>query len=498
LVASPYTMGVQDESDKEDGHVSDGSEPETPQSPLAASPERSQVHGQSPPTLRQSLRERGGRPTPEEEEEGAWLEDRPMVSGDRPQGATEQEATLNLLNALLGNSMLALPWAFAQVGMVPGTCFLIAGTLINRYTLHLLLKNAEVGSKGGYPRIGRNAFGWLGEAVVLSLYVIIASLALCAYAVGLADIIQQLAPSFGIGELSRPLAGLLAVAACGPGMLAPSLKKVARLSAVNLVAAVTFCVVLLSFAVQPRDASVLPPEHAPQWARWENTLKAWPLFSYVFAVQPSGMMVLSKIEGSANLAGVNMIDDDEVEELEASRDRVSAQAHVVALLVGILFGIASYLRFGGLVRGNVLNTCNDFRAQLWFGSLTVLRLCSCIMLVSSAAYVMFAVRFSVLESLRVTGLLVGTDEAPATFRRRITYCMFCLMSLVGAFCDDISQVYGIIGSFGTPLFAFILPGMFALKLVAASGRRRRMIGPLMSAVFGVLQLLLSVVQLFST
>jgi hypothetical protein len=117
-------MGVQDEVDaEEDGHVSDDSEPFMSQSPKAAASDESQVHGQSPPTLRQSLRERGGRPVPEEEEEGAWLEDRPMVSGDRPEGATEQESTLNLLNALIGNSVLALPWAFAQAGIAPGILF---------------------------------------------------------------------------------------------------------------------------------------------------------------------------------------------------------------------------------------------------------------------------------------------------------------------------------------------------------------------------------------
>jgi len=492
-------MGVQDDSDKEDGNASDGSEPLSPKSPLATAPEKSQVHGQSPPTLRQSLRERGGRPIPEEEEEGAWLEERPLVSGNRPEGATEQEATLNLLNALLGNSLLALPWAFSQVGMVPGICFLITGTLINRYTLHLLVKNVEVGSKGGYPLVGRRAFGWLGEAAVLSLYIITGALVMCAYAVGIADVVQQLAPSFGFGEMSRPLAGVLAVAVCAPGMLAPSLKKVAIVSAVNLVAAMLFCVVLLSFAVQPRDTSELPLEYAPQWARWDNTLKAWPIFVYVFSVQPGGMMVLSKIEGPANSVE-DMLDDEELEELEASRNRVSAQAHVVAMLIGILFGLASYLRFGGLTKGNVLNTCNDLRAQLWFGALTLLRLCSSIMLLSSAAFIMFAIRYALLGVLKLTGsdLLAGADEAPATLRRRITYCMFVLMALVGGFCEDISLVYRVLGSIGAPLFGLILPSVFALKLAAVTGSRRRMFGPLMSAVFGVLSFLLSVTQLFLT
>jgi len=291
----------------------------------------------------------------------------------------------------------------------------------------------------------------------------------------------------------------LAVAVCAPGMLAPSLKKVAIVSAVNLVAAMLFCVVLLSFAVQPRDTSELPLEYAPQWARWDNTLKAWPIFVYVFSVQPGGMMVLSKIEGPANSVE-DMLDDEELEELEASRNRVSAQAHVVAMLIGILFGLASYLRFGGLTKGNVLNTCNDLRAQLWFGALTLLRLCSSIMLLSSAAFIMFAIRYALLGVLKLTGsdLLAGADEAPATLRRRITYCMFVLMALVGGFCEDISLVYRVLGSIGAPLFGLILPSVFALKLAAVTGSRRRMFGPLMSAVFGVLSFLLSVTQLFLT
>jgi len=113
---------------------------------------------------------------------------------------------------------------------------------------------------------------------------------------------------------------------------------------------------------------------------------------------------------------------------------------------------------------------------------------------------MFAVRFAALEVLRLTGsgLLDDADEAPATLRRRITYCVFALMALVGGFCDDISQVYRVMGSIGTPLFALILPGIFALKLAAATGRRRRMCGPLISAILGVVSLLFSVVRLCST
>ncbi|CAE8585731.1 unnamed protein product [Polarella glacialis] len=135
--------------------------------------------GAPSPSFRQSLQERGGRPAAADHE-GSGLADMPMVAGDGPQGAAENEATLNLLNCLLGNSLLALPWAFARVGMALGVLLLVLGSILSRYTLHLLLKHVDTIDGGSYPQIERLTYGLGGEVAVLSVYLMHSSGALCA------------------------------------------------------------------------------------------------------------------------------------------------------------------------------------------------------------------------------------------------------------------------------------------------------------------------------
>jgi len=450
----------------------------------------------SSPSLFQSLRERGGRPAVAEEE-GMWLADRPLLYGDQPEGTTEGEATLNLLNSLLGNSLLVLPWAFAQVGMMLGIVLLFVGTALNWYTLHLLLKHVDMCNSGSYPKIGRCAYGWAGEAAVLAVYLMVSGGAMCAYAVGLADLMTQLVEAVGLGVIPRAAAGLLAVAVCTPGMFQMSMKKVAKFSALNMAASVLFCLVLASFVFTLGGGGAAARQPEVHWARPEHVLVAWPIFGYVFAVQPSGVMVLSKFEAK-NLGAANRVHEMEVAILQEARRRISMLAYIISVIVGSLIGISSYAQFGEFTRGNILINVHESQAYLWPGAITTLRLCSSVMLLSSAAFVMFPFRFAVLEIMRILvpgdALASTEEEAPVSQRKRVTWGMLAIMCLVASLCDDISTVYRVVGTFATQVFALILPGAFALKLVQGTEGLGHKVGPFIVTVLGVCALFMCVVH----
>jgi len=364
-------------------------------------------------------------------------------------------------------------------------------------TLHLLLKHVDMPGGGSYPRIGRCAYGGAGEAAVLGVYLIVSGGALCAYAVGLSDLVSELFGQVGLGGVPRLFVGLIAVGICAPGMFQRTLKRIAKFSALNLVASVIFSLVLVSFVFLPSDPYSKPQFYA---ARQENLLVAWPIFGYVFAVQPSGVLVLSKLEASETRRNTpDNMDDIDVATVQEARHRVSAIAYIIAVTVGTLCGISSFMRFGELTHGNILESCHESHALLWTGSLPILQLCSSVMLLSSAAFVMVPFRFAVIEIMRLSEL-GGTpgpsmEEVPEKLRKQITCCMLAIMLIVAAFCDDISTVYRIIGSFATQLFALILPGAFALRLAISLGSRRNMVGPALVTVFGVLSILLCVAHM---
>merc|ERR1719323_1097785 len=161
-----------------------------------------------------------------------------------------------------------------------------------------------------------------------------------------------------------------------------------------------FCLVLLSLAFMPRVDEGLPLARS----HGENILIAWPIFGYVFASQPSGVMVLSKLEAAqrALQTGRDM-DEVELETLQEERRHVSGMAYLIAVTLGALIGGSAYSRFGRWTRGNILTSCYDFQEQLWPGALTILQLGSAVMLLSSAAFVMVPLRFAVLEIMRLSG-----------------------------------------------------------------------------------------------
>lgn len=482
-----------------------------------------------PSALHQSLRERGGRPTVRREDDELWIVERPPLAPEGPQGATASEATLNLLNCLLGNSLMALPWAFRETGLLLGAVLLIVGSVLNRYTLLLLLRLSDATGGTTYPEVGRLALNRSGEAAVVCSYLLYSGGALCAYSVGLADLLGQQAQVFGLARPQRFTAAAAAALLCAPGMLQGSLKQVAVFSALCFVGAICFCGVLASLALDPTEPNASFEDL--YWVRPGGLVAAWPIFGYVFAAQPGGIMVLGRLmrhkptnAGGQPLrggqgAGVegarddlershqrrynNDIDDDDDDTEEfadplAEHRRVSEQVYIIATTLGLLMGLCSYVRFGPATRGNILESCHQERHSLWPGAMVWLRLSSTAMLLCSAAFMVVPCRFALLEVMRISNMREAEEEVPSHIQRGITMALLVLMFLVGGLCDDISSVYRFVGAIATQLLAFVLPGCFALRLVA---RRRenyeagegpmellKRLGPLFVTLFGLTML----------
>jgi len=400
---------------------------------------------------------------------------------------TENEATLNLLNSLLGNSLLALPWAFSKVGFLLGVVLLGAGTALNRYSLHLLLDHVDMEGGGTYPLIGRCAFGWSGEVVVLVVYLMTSSGALCAYAVGLADLVGELVPG-----TPRPLSGLLAVALCAPGMFQPGLKKVVIFSKISLGCAICFVLVLLTLALSPTPVGAQPLEQEI-W-RPDQMFVAWPIFGYMFAVQPSGMIILSRLEARGRQP--DHMDEDSAADLREARARVTLNGYVVSIVIGYVIGVSSYKRFGEHTQGNIIRSIHDSPEGLLPGCVVLLQLSSAVMLLCSAAFVMVSFRFAVVEVMRLVGVPLppAGEDIPTQLRHRITCGVLCGMCVVSMACDDISIVYRAIGSVATQFFALILPGAFSIRLGQGMAVRK-MWGPLLITILGVIALVLCFLNL---
>lgn len=223
---------------------------------------------------------------------------------------------------------------------------------------------------------------------------------------------------------------------------------------------------------------------------------AWPIFGYMFAVQPSGMIILSRLDARGRQP--DQMDEDGITELKESRARVSLNGYVVAIFIGYIIGISSYKRFGEHTQGNIIRSIHDSHEGMLPGSVVLLQLSSAVMLLCSAAFVMVSFRFAAVEVMRLLGVRLppADDDIPKQLRHRITCGVLCGMCAVSMACDDISVVYRAIGSVATPFFALILPGAFSFRL-GQGVVARKMWGPLFITLFGVISLVLCFVNLLT-
>jgi hypothetical protein len=168
-----------------------------------------------------ALRSRGGRPGNVPAPFTALQYPLLQLSNDDLQSRTE--ATLNLLNNLLGVAIMAMPRAFANVGLLNGSVIMILMALANRYTLLVVLKMSRTAleQEPSYPEIGKRVFGQQGLMAVLVSYILLTGGCLVGMIIGLSDALDQLihieSPRFFLGFGSN--------AALHPGGIAQNIKE---------------------------------------------------------------------------------------------------------------------------------------------------------------------------------------------------------------------------------------------------------------------------------
>jgi len=220
---------------------------------------------------------------------------------------TRTEATLNLLNNLLGAGILAMPQAFAHAGLITGLALMGVIALANRYTLLMVLQLSETHlEESSYPEIGRHVFGQRGLLAVLATYLLFTGGILSAYVIAITDIFRQ---AEALQWMPRFVLVAMATLVVMPGAMLRSLRQVALLSAICMVGVCVLAVVLIAVcvgdALSPRlvNAPIEDPSRAGDVDLFRGDprrlLAGAALFALQFSVQAGGIEVLSRIAPDA-------------------------------------------------------------------------------------------------------------------------------------------------------------------------------------------------------
>lgn len=430
------------------------------------------------------LRQRGGRP-PGVQAPLVVLQ-YPLVKLSEGDLQTPTEAALNLLNNLLGSSIMMLPKAFSNVGLLNGVIIMMLMALANHFTLLLVVRlalSAGPEQEPSYQEIGKRVFGRYGVFAVLISYLIFCGGCLVALTIALADTLQQLLESALGGPVSVPrfLFVTCAVLLCTPGSLLKSLKSVALLSGVCLVGVMTIVVLLTAVCLRDVLSSDEPPgattihqgASSPESHLGSLTqagavhlmlmdpgglFMTTSLFALQFSIQAGGIEVLTRLSPS------NDAEDSQSEgyEIEPSApERISKVAFLLGLILGGTCGVAGYLRFGDQVKGNVLQ---NFDPDMHFIPLTLIRVAYTFVCITSHGFVIVPCRFAAYDlfGLRRRGVS-DQDAVPPQVFRKVAGVILAACAVFAWIIPDLAQMFNYVGVWATMAIAFILPSAFQIE-----------------------------------
>eukprot|EP00933_Yihiella_yeosuensis_P071584 TRINITY_DN79791_c0_g1_i1.p1 TRINITY_DN79791_c0_g1~~TRINITY_DN79791_c0_g1_i1.p1 ORF type:complete len:608 (+),score=80.44 TRINITY_DN79791_c0_g1_i1:127-1950(+) len=406
---------------------------------------------------------------------------------------TRLEATLNLLNNLMGAGLLAMPCAFSNAGLISGLILMGLVAIANRYTMLKVLWMTEAllgGGEASYPELGRRVFGQPGLIAVLVAILFYTGGILVAYLIALADIFRQLGHFAG---LPRCVHVALAVLMCLPGASLRSLRGVAQVSAICMAGVcmlvVTMTYVCISDSLSPSLVNApiedrgRPGDVDLFRGDLKRVLAGASLFALQFSVQAGGVEVLSQIS-----PGIAPIGEEEAPQHQQAHSslkvatEVSKVSFMIAWGVSAALGSAAYIRFGDHVAGDVLL---DFSLTASYIPLMVTWVAYGFVVICSFAFIIVPCRLAALDvfALRRRDHAGSSDSMSQDRFRQMNFIIIGTSAVVAWLVTDLATILEFIGVWATMALAFIFPCSFLIEV-------RRQEGLPILSVANVLPLLL--------
>ncbi|TPX54535.1 hypothetical protein SeMB42_g00198, partial [Synchytrium endobioticum] len=223
-------------------------------------------------------------------------------------------ATVNMLNTITGTGMLALPYAFAQLGLGLATSLLIVFAALTWYSLRLLVASATYvhtsSADATYVSLARATMpNWRVAPALVDLAMILTCLSMAvSYVVVIGDTVTTL---LGAPSSSAPGWEVAFLILLIPISLYDSLEVLTVTSALALVFVAYLALVVIGFAFTGVDTIEIPEKVG--WFRLTpQFLGILPLFAFAFTCHQnmfaicveSGPQVLAKIDQVINVSVV--------------------------------------------------------------------------------------------------------------------------------------------------------------------------------------------------
>lgn len=368
----------------------------------------------------------------------------------------------NLSNAIMGSGILGLAYAMANTGIILFVILLISIALLSAYSIHLLLKSAEVVGIRAYEQLGNRAFGTPGKILAgcvitvhnigaMSTYLFIVKIELPHIIQGLMELPDNYTAWFVNGKY------LIIIVSVGIILPLAFMKRLGYLgytSGFSLSCMVFFLISVIykKFVTECSgengkngtflNESIYNSSADTCEAKFitvnPETAFTIPIMAFAFVCHPEVLPIYTELKNPSKKRMQNI-------------SNISILAMFVMYLLTAIFG---YLTFYGNVQSELLEMYSKTDTLMLCVRLAVL-----VAVTLTVPVVLFPIRRAVLQLL--------FPEKPFSWVRHISIavCLLFAVNLLVIFVPNIRDIFGFIGATSAPSLIFILPGIFYICIV---------------------------------
>uniref|UniRef100_A0A672PC63 Sodium-coupled neutral amino acid transporter 3-like n=1 Tax=Sinocyclocheilus grahami TaxID=75366 RepID=A0A672PC63_SINGR len=346
-------------------------------------------------------------------------------------------SVFNLSNAIMGSGILGLSYAMANTGIILFLVLLTSIAVLSLYSVHLLLRSAEVVGIRAYEQLGKRAFGHPGKILAAVFWVSF-------------NLISKL-PLFCIFFEwflnGNYLIIIVSVFIILPLALMRQLGK-------------PFCSVIYKKFNIPcpfdgftnhtaENISIDGECEAKYFTINQQTAYTVPILAFAFVCHPEVLPIYTELRNP-------------------TKRRMQAIANVSILgmfVMYLLTAIFGYLTFYLNTEAELLHTYS--KVDPLDTLILCVRLAVLVAVTLTVPVVLFPIRRALLQLL--------FPDKPFHWLRHISIalCLLFIANLLVIFVPNIRDIFGIIGATSAPSLIFILPGLFYIRIVSTEPMKSR-------------------------
>ncbi|KAK7135801.1 hypothetical protein R3I94_014469 [Phoxinus phoxinus] len=367
----------------------------------------------------------------------------------------------NLSNAIMGSGILGLAYAMANTGIILFVILLLSIALLSAYSIHLLLKSAEVVGIRAYEQLGNRAFGTPGKILAgcvitlhnigaMSTYLFIVKIELPHVIQGLMELPDDYDAWFVNGKY------LIIIVSVGIILPLAFMKRLGYLGYTSGFSLSCMVFFLISVIYKKFVTECLEPSNNGTFliksiynssadtceAKFitvnPETAFTIPIMAFAFVCHPEVLPIYTELKNPSTKRMQNI-------------SNISILAMFVMYLLTAIFG---YLTFYANVQSELLEMYSKTDTLMLCVRLAVL-----MAVTLTVPVVLFPIRRAVLQLV--------FPEKPFSWVRHISIavCLLIAVNLLVIFVPNIRDIFGFIGATSAPSLIFILPGIFYICIV---------------------------------